>query len=148
MAYLADTNVLLRSSQPAHPMHAQAASAVQLLLNRGEAVCILPQNVIEFWNAATRPADRNGLGLTPAEADQEATRLESLLILLSNTPAIYPQWRQLVVAHSVSGVQVHDAHLVAAMLVHGVTHILTFNGGDFQRYPSIAVVPPQDLATA
>ncbi len=29
---------------------------------------------------------------------------------------------------------VHDARLTAAMLVHGLTHILTFNISDFARY--------------
>jgi predicted nucleic acid-binding protein len=31
------------------------------------------------------------------------------------------------------GVQVHDARIVAVMNVHGVTHLLTLNGGDFSR---------------
>lgn len=34
-----------------------------------------------------------------------------------------PEWRRLVVNYGVSGVQVHDARLVATMLVHDVTHI-------------------------
>jgi hypothetical protein len=31
------------------------------------------------------------------------------------------------------------------MLVHGVTHILSFNVLDFQRYQEITVVDPQHL---
>jgi len=147
MAHLADTNILLRSAQPAHPMHADAVAAVETLLNRGEAVCILPQNIVEFWAVATRPAQQNGLGLTSTEADQEVVRLEAFLTLLPETSAVYSRWRQLVVAHGVSGVQVHDARLVAAMLTPGLTHILTFNTQDFRRYTSITVVHPQDLLT-
>jgi predicted nucleic acid-binding protein len=51
-------------------------------------------------------------------------------------------WRRLVRDHQVSGRQVHDAHLVATMLVHGITHILTFNGQDFARYAEIDVIDP------
>jgi predicted nucleic acid-binding protein len=51
----------------------------------------------------------------------------------------------MVVAYGVSGVQVHDARLAAAMRVHGMTHILTFNPADFQRYPGITVVHPANL---
>jgi hypothetical protein len=40
---------------------------------------------------------------------------------------------------------VHDARLVAAMHVHGVTHLLTLNVRDFARYPGITVVHPQTL---
>ena len=36
--------------------------------------------------------------------------------------------------YEVLGVQVHDARLVAAMIAHNVTHILTFNVTDFARY--------------
>jgi hypothetical protein len=44
------------------------------------------------------------------------------------------------------GKNAHDARLVAAMRVHGLTHLLTFNAQDFRRYPGINVVTPGDLA--
>lgn len=44
------------------------------------------------------------------------------------------------------GVNVHDARLVAAMLSHKLTHILTFNAKDFRRYSEIEVVTPMELA--
>jgi len=46
----------------------------------------------------------------------------------------------LVLGFGVSGVQVHDARIVAAMLVHQVTHISTFNASDFARYSSIGII--------
>ena len=46
----------------------------------------------------------------------------------------------LVVTYDVSGVQVHDARLVALMIVHGVTHVLTFNTRDFARYAGEGIV--------
>jgi predicted nucleic acid-binding protein len=46
----------------------------------------------------------------------------------------------------VSGVQVHDARLVAAMKTHGVTHILTFNVVDFQRYADEEIIAVDPLA--
>jgi predicted nucleic acid-binding protein len=109
-------------------------------------VFITPQNLIEFWNAATHPVDRNGFGFTPAQADREVTQLEQLFPLAPDTPAIYGEWRQRVVSVGVSGVQVHDARLVAVMRAHGLTHILTFNTHDFVRYPGIITVHPQDVA--
>ena len=69
-----------------------------------------------------------------------------LLTLLPDVPAIYPEWRRLVVAHSGLGVRVHDARIVAAMNVYGVSNLLTFNGPDFSRYPGIHVVHPNDVA--
>ena len=43
---------------------------------------------------------------------------------------------------SVKGKQAHDARLAAAMLRHSVTHLLTYNTSDFQRYPEITALSP------
>ena len=41
----------------------------------------------------------------------------------------------------------HDARLVAAMHVHGLTTILTFDRTGFSRYAGIEVLHPADAAT-
>ena len=58
------------------------------------------------------------------------------------------EWRNLVVAHSVTGVKVHDARLVAAMRVYGISHLLTFDAEDFRRYANITVSRPEDIVSA
>lgn len=145
MAYLADTNILLRWVSPADPQHSLAVNSVKSLQRRGEIVHITPQNLIEFWNVATRPALANGLGMGPAEAEQEVESLELLFPLVPDTPDIYKEWRKLVSAAGVSGVKVHDARLPAVMLANGLTHILTFNADDFKRFPGITAVRPEDV---
>jgi predicted nucleic acid-binding protein len=130
----------------ASPEHDLAVSSVETLHRRGENVLITPQNLIEFWSVATRPVNVNGLGMSPEQADQDVQQLEQLFPLLPDTPDIFAEWRRLVVTVGVSGRQVHDARLVSVMLTHGVTHLLTFNPGDFTRYPGITVVHPQDIA--
>lgn len=111
-------------------------------------LCYTSQNVGEFWNACTRAADRNGYGLSPQEADRLAKTFEERLRLLPDGLAVHEEWRRILVTHSVSGVQVHDARLVAAMRVHEVTHILTFNDKDFARYTDIAAVHPRAVSLA
>jgi predicted nucleic acid-binding protein len=64
------------------------------------------------------------------------------MTLLPDDARVYAAWRELISAHDVRGVQVHDAKLAAAMLTHDVFHILTFNGADFARYPKIEAVHP------
>jgi predicted nucleic acid-binding protein len=142
MPFLVDTNILLRSIDLSHPMNALSDQTLRTLREQGEQLCIVPQNLIEFWNVYTRPLERNGLGGTPEKAEQEVTQLKAFFPLLLDTPAIYPAWERLVSAYRVQGVNVHDARLVAAMLVHGLTHIVTFNGRDFARYAEITVVVP------
>jgi predicted nucleic acid-binding protein len=144
-AYLADTNILLRWAQPSDPLHHLTTAAVKELLRRGDQVYVTPQNYVEFWSVATRPAAVNGLGMSPTEAAAELRQLEALFPLLPDVPAIYPEWLQLVVSVGVSGAQVHDARLVAVMRAHGVSHILTLNPSDFRRFAGITVVRPQDV---
>jgi hypothetical protein len=50
------------------------------------------------------------------------------------------------VRHGVIGAKVHDARLGAAMTVHGVRRLLTFNTGDFARYGIEVVQPSAVLA--
>lgn len=140
MVYLVDTNVLLRFAERTHPLHLSARTAVRKLRRGGHQLRVASQNCIEFWNVATRPADKNGLGLTPADADRLLRLIERLFPRLSDVPAMYPEWRRLVVTFGVSGVQVHDARLIAVMKTNGVTHLLTFNADDFSRYTSEGVV--------
>lgn len=99
-----------------------------------------PQNLVEFWNVATRPAVNNGLGLSLADAEWQLRLAERVFPLLADSPAVYPEWRRLVVAYGVSGVKVHDARLVAFMRAYGITHILTLNTADFVRYSPEGVV--------
>ena len=141
-----DTNVLLRSIETEHAMYADAVSATSTLLDGGEALYVISQNLIEFWRTCTRPADRNGFGMTASQAEVELKRIESIFPLLPDVPDLYGEWRKLVVTYRVLGVQVHDARLVAAMQVHGISHILTFNVQDFRRYTEIAVVHPGEIA--
>jgi predicted nucleic acid-binding protein len=142
MRVLVDTNILLRSAQPNHPHCSQATHAVSKLLRDEAAVFFCPQNIAEFWNVATRPAGMNGLGFSHHEVLQEIGNIESLLTLLPDSPAIYPAWKQLVTDHSVQGVKVFDARLVAIMSVFAIDSILTFNVADFKRYGHVNVLQP------
>jgi predicted nucleic acid-binding protein len=150
MSYLLDTNVILRWVNVQSTEHATAVAKIQALRSRGESLFITAQNLLEFWSVATRPASVNGLGFTPGQADADVQAIEQFFPLLPDHATIHTHWRRLVVSHSVSGRQVHDARLVAVMLAHHVSHLLTFNASDFARYDEIAVVdivasPPVQL---
>ncbi|MBE9114937.1 type II toxin-antitoxin system VapC family toxin [Lusitaniella coriacea LEGE 07157] len=140
MFYLVDTNVLLRLTNRSDPQHPIVRNAMRQLRRDKHQLRIAPQNCIEFWNVATRPIARNGLGLTPANAEQLLSLLERLFPVLPDSPTVYTEWRRLVINYGVSGVQVHDAHLIAAMKVNSTTHILTFNTTDFTRYASEGII--------
>nr|CAD5988489.1 Twitching motility protein PilT [Planktothrix pseudagardhii] len=126
-------------------MFSSATTAISLLLKWGEELYITPQNLIEFWNVCTRPKNKNGLGYSITETREEVAKLKTMFPLLLDTSAIYTEWERLVSTYEVKGVNVHDARLVAAMLIHNLTHILTFNIEDFRRYVEITPVNPGDV---
>jgi len=134
VSVLIDTNLLLRRAEPGHAEHETAIESLVRLRLTGVALQVTPQNIAEFWSVATRPIANNGLGLSIAFALAEVDRIERLFVLLPDTPAIYETWKRLVVEYGVSDSKVFDARLVAAMQVHGVDRILTFNISDFMRY--------------
>ena len=148
MIYLVDTNVLLRITNSNDVRFQIAQDAVYKLRVEGHQLQTTPQNFIEFWNVSTRPTDKNGLGHKPYETNQILQHLERIFPLLSDAPDIYTEWKQLVVSYNVSGVQVFDARLVAAMISHNVQHILTFNTSDFTRYvrEGIVAVDPETVS--
>lgn len=147
MSYLVDSNVLLRLAEPSHPMCSPAQEALIYLRNLSEDLCILPQNLMEFWVVVTRPRASNGLGMEVDTATQELLKLKRLFILLPDTAEIFSVWEKLVTQHRVMGKPAHDARLVAAMKVHGVAQLLTFNTDDFKRYADIRAVDPRAVTT-
>jgi len=46
---------------------------------------------------------------------------------------------------SVPGTNGHDTRYVAAMNIHGITHLLTDNKGDFKRFTNIIALSPSDI---
>jgi predicted nucleic acid-binding protein len=146
MRVLIDTNILLRSVQPNHPLFAQATGAVAKLIRRKDGVFFCSQNIAEFWNVATRPADQNGLGLSHDEVLRELASIERLLTLLPDIPSVYSAGKEIVRVQKVQGVKVYDARLVATMTVYAVETVLTFNDSDFKRYDNIAALHPSALA--
>jgi predicted nucleic acid-binding protein len=142
---LVDTNILLRITRRSDPQHKVVDTALARLAGEGATLYYTHQNIAELWNAMTRPIARNGLGLTAANAEREVQAIESGMSLLPDSEAVYREWRRIVVQYGVSGVQVHDARLAAAMYVHAVDHILTLNVADFSRFNGLTAVHPDSV---
>ena len=143
--YLIDTNVLLRIFRKDDPQHQLIGTVLDELDSRGTETCYSLQNIAEFWNVCTRPAERNGYGLSVAKTNQCVEYIECTMTFLPDDERVYSIWRQLVLANNVRGVQVHDARLVAIMEAYGVTHILTLNQPDFLRYSNIQAIHPSQV---
>jgi predicted nucleic acid-binding protein len=145
LLYALDTNILLRLSHRSHPLHRLVADCVLRLTDLDIELCYTSQNLGEFWNVSTRPVDRNGFGLSIQETARRFESVARNMTLLRENEAVFPTWLRLMKTHEVRGIQVHDAHLAAVLEVHNVSHLLTFNGSDFKRFPNVIAVHPQEV---
>lgn len=151
MEILVDTGILLRLAILNEPDHPETLKAVRFLKVRGDRLVSLAQNAAEFWNVCTRPASttgKGGYGFSITDTQQKLDILEQLIEFRANSQAGYEEWKRLIVTHRVSGVQVHDTNLVAAMIAQGITHIVTFNKKDFKRFPGITASLPSEVLNA
>ncbi len=145
MSYLLDSNILLRLIQKNHLQYTISRNAVLTLRQNGEKLCLIPQNFIEFWAVATRPVSSNGLGLTIDRTKSEIRKFKRLFAFNDDESDIFIEWEKLVSNYQTSGKNVHDARIVAAMIKHKISSLLTFNTKDFIRYKEITVIDPQKI---
>jgi predicted nucleic acid-binding protein len=142
---LVDTNIVLRWSDRNSPRHAIFVNAVDHLLELGYDVCCCAQVLIEFWAVATRPIENNGMGLSVADTERLMEDAKIVFSCLPEPPDIAERWQDIASRHQVNGKQAHDARLVALMLSHGITQLLTLNTPDFARYLEITPLTPAEV---
>ena len=106
MAYLFDTNVLLRLARKNDPSRQTILDALRKLRAGGEELCYTSLVLAKFWNVCTRPASaRGGLSLSMSETERKARLIERHFRFLPDSLATHQEWRRLIVAHSVKGVE-------------------------------------------
>lgn len=91
MAYLLDSNILIRQFDIASPLRSHALASIEALIKAKEEVVIFPQVIIEFWSVVTRPLNVNGLGWTPAQAEAAINSLPSVIRLVPETSAVFDE---------------------------------------------------------
>ncbi len=147
MQILLDSNVLLRSVEPKHVHNRDSTHAIDRLRRHGHDLTIVPQVLYEFWSVATRPIENNGLGMSTSDAYDELTAMKRLFRLMLDERGVFAEWERLVGQFDVKGKKSHDARLIAAMLRHGISRILTFNASDFSRFTAVSAILPADVVS-
>jgi predicted nucleic acid-binding protein len=145
-SFVIDTNVLLRVTDTSSAQHKSVLKAIASLKENGQELFIAPQVLMEFWSVATRPAAVNGFGWPVESVRGEINKFLELFPLLPETPTVFEEWLRQVTERKVVGKRVHDARLVALLNTHGITHLLTFNLGDFKDFGITAISPDEILA--
>jgi predicted nucleic acid-binding protein len=134
---LIDTNILTISKQSGQPDFKKVTDRLQQFVDDNEELVICPQNIYEFFVAATRPKDKRGLGLSRKKTLEEIKNLEDTYTFINDPENLFSSWKQIIQNYETSGKQGHDARFVAFMQALGINRFYTLNVSDFNRYSDI-----------
>lgn len=137
-----DTNVLVYAEITSSPHH-ETATALLRSLAEGRAPWAIPWPcVYEFLRVVTHPRVYHP-PVPPARAlaDLKAILSSPSLVLLSETSRHAEVCFAVVQTSGTSGNLVHDAHIAALCLEHGVSELVT-GDRDFGRFTGLTVMNP------
>jgi toxin-antitoxin system PIN domain toxin len=137
-----DTNVLVHAEILGSEHHPAARQALQALAD-GPAPWAIPWPcVYEFLRLVTHPrVFHPPVPMERALADLAAILASPSLVLLAETPRHAEVLASLLRSSGAAGNLVHDAHIAALCLEHGVTELVT-GDRDFLRFAPLKVVNP------
>jgi predicted nucleic acid-binding protein len=129
-ALFVDTNVLVEATDVARRHH----RAARRLIETHPRLVFSAQVVREYLVVATRPAAVNGLGLSTAHALDNVRAFRECIRLLPEEKPLLPVLLRLIEEVGCAGKRIHDAHVVATALAHGVSELVTLNTADFAAF--------------
>ena len=135
-----DTNVFLGATDESRPYHKQAYRLLSIAGPRGYHLAMSGQIVREYLVVATRPVAQNGLGLATFDALANVQQFRQRVVLWPETEQVAARLLDLVRQHSLSGKRIHDANVVATMIVQGVDTLVSENVDDFDEFDEIDVI--------
>lgn len=137
-----DTNILVYAHRGDSEWHAAANEAVTRLANGGNAWAIPWSCVHEFLAIVTHPRIYDPP--TPQETAFEAIRMWQQspdLRMLNEGLGYLEKLENLCLAARVKGGRVHDAHIAAICMNHGVSELWTADR-DFGKFPGLKTRNP------
>jgi predicted nucleic acid-binding protein len=140
--WFVDTNVLVYATNARSPWRRDAEALLSLARQRGIELVISTQVVREYLAVTTRPEAGKIDKSTVRDALDNVRTFQSELRVIPEDSAVSERFVELVEQYEVGGKQVHDANIVACMLIHGVRSLLTFNAHDFKRFADLITILP------
>ncbi|MCC7206667.1 MAG: PIN domain-containing protein [Anaerolineae bacterium] len=143
-----DTNIVLRRLNNALPGHAGATALIRQQLDDDVELWISRQVIREHMAQVSRPGLLD-IPLTVAQIEQQVGFMRAMFNVADETEAVTEKLLELIREFPSGGKQIHDANIVATMLVNGIDTLLTMNVEDMKRFGSrikiaAPAVPPQE----
>ena len=140
-----DTNVLLTATDVLRPSHLEAQRIFSKANQQGFHLALSGQILREYLAVATRPVEANGLGLTVPDAVENVEQFLEFANLFEETEEVALRLRELAKNLDVRGPRLHDANIVATMLVHRIPVLVTQNSKDFIGFGGIKTLAIDDI---
>lgn len=139
--HFVDANILIYARNTGSPFHTAAVSGLAGLTTAGHELWTSRQCLREYVSGVSRPGTFVP-PLTPADVVADVTGFITRFRVAEDSPRVTAEFLSILLSVAVAGKQVHDANIVATMVVRGIRKIFTHNVSDFTRYtPRITVVP-------
>lgn len=136
-----DTNVLLRYRIAAAPLHTQAVQLMAQQQALDAELWISRQVIREYVMQLTRP--QTYMQSMPIDdVEKELQTITATFEIADETATVTKRWIALLKQFPTGGKQVHDANIVAAMLVNNIGVLLTNNVSDMKRYDTLITIIP------
>jgi predicted nucleic acid-binding protein len=129
-----DSCVLVAATDKNRKGHHDALTVLELWPARGTELYLSGQIQREYLAVATRPEVVNGFGLSLADALDNVRAFRDRATLLAESGKVSDRLLGLLREVTCCGKAVHDANLIATVLVHGVQAVVTSNLADFARF--------------
>lgn len=136
-----DTNILVYAQLTLSPWHGTAVTKLQDLESAGAQLWISRQVIREFLAAMTAPGVLTGT-IPAAALVKDIGDFSSRFPIAEDGPGVTNNLLNLLATIPMGGKQIHDANIVATMLVYNIPKLLTHNTKDFARFASFITVVP------
>jgi len=137
-----DTNILIQAEVESSKHHRPALKVLQGLAEGALPWAIPWPCVYEFLRVVTHPrVFHPPLPLDMALEDLQQVLASPSLFLLAETPRHAAVLDQVLRQAGATGNLIHDAHIAALCLEHGVSEIIT-GDRDFSRFAGLRIINP------
>jgi predicted nucleic acid-binding protein len=136
-----DTNTLIYATNSAAPLYQVANQFLQTTYAAGIQLTISTQILREYLATATRLSTQ-GVHFPQADILANLQFFQSRFKVVEDNLQVSSTLIGLFQNYNFAGKQVHDANIVATMQIYGITHLLTHNVSDFNRFAGLITIVP------
>lgn len=130
-----DTNILVYLSNEDSSFHQDATRTFEKLAGEYE-LWVSRQVLREYAVIMTRP-DIIEKPLSSTEVATDIEKWQSIFQIADETEDVTKILLDLIKTYDIKGKKIHDANIVATMLVNGINLLYSFNSDDFIRFKEI-----------